>query len=122
MVSFRNNRLYDQFYVSYVDPEGKILKRGLFKQQHEFKITAAFKAKFIRLVYNNCFMTLYDKVMHKFYFRRCDPVVGSKRKGLMILDAIFGKIITVSQYNAKSSSFTVQSRKLDNYGQVFDSL
>lgn len=61
VVIFRNSRHYDQFAVSYLDPEGKVLKKGLYKQQYEFKLSSAFKAKFLRLVNNNCFVVLYDK-------------------------------------------------------------
>ena len=57
-----------------------------------------------------------------FFFKRCEPVVPSSSKLFMILDSIFGKIITVCRSKLGRSKYKVFSKRLENYGQSFDAL
>lgn len=76
----------------------------------------------MRTVNNNCFIALYDYQKSKYFYRRCEPIVASKSKSFMILDSIFSKIITVYKDEQDLSWYKIFSRRLDNYGQAFDTL
>lgn len=120
VVVLRNNRLCDAFDL--VRKAERTRDGGYERRNRETKLSPAFQAKFVRRVNNNCFVALYDYRRGKFFFKRVEPVVSSKRKSFMILDSIFSKIVTVYREECDESHYTIFSRCLENYGQAFDAL
>jgi len=84
------------------------------------KLSVDFKNQFVQTITNNCFITLYDRHRKDYFYTRCEPIIQSRKKILLILDSIFNKIISIIKDEDDIGMYKITSKLLDNYGWSYD--